>query len=166
MCTRAPPPAGRRRLSAVALHLQSPLVAQTPAAGSPVLITALAFVGGAALAYSYEKYGYPRFPGSAVPVPDSEKAKEEERKKKQKDAAAEIVGSGPLTGPAKLLDVHESGWVAPDSPSQTILAVPDFARSAVTFVIDLVAKPAATMSDTPVNSTALSCLEYCCTELS
>ena len=94
-----------------------------------------------------------------MPVPGSEEAKEEERKKEQEEVAAGIVGSGPLTGPAKLLEVHESGWVAPDSPSEAIAAVPDFARSAVTFVIDLVAKPAATMSDTPVRSAALWCLE-------
>ena len=71
-----------------------------------------------------------------------------------------IVGSGPLTGPATLLEVHESGWVAPASPSKAIAAVPDFARSAVTFVIDLAAKPAATMSDIPVTSARLADIRH------
>jgi hypothetical protein len=94
----------------------------------------------------YDKYGYPRAPASAVPVPGTEPNEEEE------DGDAQAVGSGPLTGPATLLEIHESGWVAPASPSTAIVAVPDFARSAVTFVIDLAAKPAATMSDIPVTS--------------
>jgi hypothetical protein len=105
----------------------------------------------------YDKYGYPRAPASAVPVPGTEVAAAEEE---EEDGEVGIVGSGPLTGPATLLEVHESGWVAPASPSKAIAAVPDFARSAVTFVIDLAAKPAATMSDIPVTSARLADLRH------
>ena len=58
------------RLSALSSQLdpqqqqQQPLAAE-PAANS-ALITAAAFVGGAALAFSYDKYGYPRAPASAA----------------------------------------------------------------------------------------------------
>jgi hypothetical protein len=145
MYGHAPPSAPRRRLGT----LRSQLIPQPPLAAEPAansaLIAALAFAGGAALAYSYDKTGYPRAPASAVPVPGTEPAEAEA----EGDEDDGTVGSGPLAGPAGLLEVHESGWVAPQAPSTAITAAPDFSRSAVTFVIDLAAKPAATMSDVP-----------------
>ena len=152
MCSRtALSSAAGRRLGVVASqlgHRQGEAAVQSEPAANSVLITALAFAGGAALAYSYDKYGYPRAPASAVPIPGTEPKGEEDEG--DEDEGRQVVGSGPLTGPASLLEVHESGWVAPSSPSKAVSAVPDFARSAVTFVIDLAAKPAATMSDIPV----------------
>ena len=145
-----------RRLGAIASQLSappsaapSPLTAH-PTSAKELAITAVAAAVGAAIAFSYDKYGLPRTPGSSVPRPGSPSAIADAEDASA--AASAMVGSSPLTGPAGLLEVHGSGWVAPASfgtPSDADGAI-DFARSAVTFRIDLAAKPAATMSAFPL----------------
>jgi hypothetical protein len=102
----------QHRLSALSSQLdpqqqqQQPLAAE-PAANS-ALITAAAFVGGAALAFSYDKYGYPRAPASAVPVPGSPEALASDFEEVEAQAAGQDeVGLAveELDTPALLIDL-------------------------------------------------------------
>eukprot|EP01043_Picozoa_sp_COSAG02_P021578 COSAG02_NODE_1099_length_14585_cov_19.264669_12_plen_467_part_00 len=68
------PGAAVRRLNSVANALSAPAAVEPAgASGSTALIAVSAALGGAAIAYSYDRYGYPRAPSSAVPVPGSSK---------------------------------------------------------------------------------------------
>ncbi len=65
-------PGALRRLTSVANALSAPAAVElADASGSTALIAVAAALGGAAIAYSYDRYGYPRAPSSAVPVPGS-----------------------------------------------------------------------------------------------
>ena len=94
--------ASSRRLRGVAEAL-APQPSVEPASAKELGIAAVSLAAGAAIAYSFEKFGYPRAPMTATPVPGIAAEEEEEAEAEEADEPA-VTSPSPVGGPVEALD--------------------------------------------------------------